>query len=91
MAEIDLEQEHSLGLAEARARLAVVEAKLAERFGVSLAWQGEKATVSGKGVSGTLELTEHHLKVSLKLGLLMRPLAGQIRAAMQRQIDKALV
>jgi putative polyhydroxyalkanoate system protein len=89
--DIALEQAHSLGRAVARKRLDEVEAKLKERFGVSLQWTGDTAQVSGKGVSGSISITDTLLVVNLKLGLMMRPLAGQIRAAMQRQIDKALV
>jgi putative polyhydroxyalkanoate system protein len=47
--------------------------------------------VTGKGVSGSIAISDTQLVVNLKLGLMMRPLAGQIRAAIQRQIDKALV
>jgi putative polyhydroxyalkanoate system protein len=89
--DIALEQAHSLGRAEARKRLAEVEAKLKERFGVSLQWNGDLAQVTGKGVSGSIAISDTQLVVNLKLGLMMRPLAGQIRAAIQRQIDKALV
>ncbi len=88
--EIEFEQAHDLGLEGARERVAALEKKLSERFGVQLSWQGDVATVNGTGVSGTLALSPTNLKINLKLGLMVRPMASQIQAAMQRQVDKAL-
>ena len=89
--DIVLKQDHGLDLGEARRRLTDFEIKLKQRFGVELSWRGDTATICGKGVSGEVTLNATSLCVNLKLGLMMRPLAGKIREAMQRQLDKALV
>jgi putative polyhydroxyalkanoate system protein len=89
--EIEFEREHTLGLEGVRQKLTVVEQKLRDKFGVALSWSGNVATVQGKGLGGSLEISATKLTVRLKLGLLMRPLAGQIEDAMARQVDKALV
>jgi putative polyhydroxyalkanoate system protein len=92
MAEINIERNHELGLDELRKRLDSMEAKLKERYGVKLAWRGaHEAEVKGTGVSGTISLGDKRVAVNLKLGLMVRPLAGKIREAMEKQLDKALV
>lgn len=91
MADIEIERSHRLGLTQLKERLGGLEEKLLDRYGVKLTWRGNEAEVRGTGVSGTLSVDEAQVAVNLKLGLLMRPLAGKIREAMEKQIDRALV
>lgn len=90
MAEIRIERNHQLGKREAHRRLAEIEPKLKEKYGVELTWAGDHAQVKGTGVSGQLSLGEERLALDLKIGLLLRPMAGKIRTALERQIDQAL-
>ncbi len=91
MAEIRIERPHSLGKAEAKKRVQDLEPKLKTKYGVELAWNGDgEAQVKGTGVSGLLRVAESNVAVDLKLGLLLRPMAGKIRGALEHQIDKAL-
>ena len=90
MSEINFERDHALGREEVRRRFAEVEQKLNERYGVKLAWHGDAADVKGSGVTGTIEVTDSKVNIRLKLGLMVRPLAGKIREAMEKQIDRAL-
>ena len=90
MGEIVFSRGHALGKEALRARLAKLEVKLQERYGVKLSWQGDTAMVSGPGVSGAIKLADQEVAVDLKLGLMMRPLASQIREALERQIERAL-
>ena len=90
MSEINIERSHTLGLSEARRRLSDMEGKLKERYGVKLTWKGDEAEVKGTGVSGTVALAEKSVSINLKLGLMVRPLAGKIRETMERQLEKAL-
>ena len=90
MSEINFERDHALSREEVRRRFAEVEQKLNERYGVKLAWRGDTADVKGSGVTGTIEVTDAKVSIRLKLGLMVRPLAGKIREAMEKQIDRAL-
>ncbi len=90
MADIELERTHNLGLGEARRRVDALEAKLKERYGVKLDWRGNTAELKGSGVSGTLDVGETKVAVKIKLGLLLKPMGGKIREAIERQVDKAL-
>jgi len=90
MSELKIDRAHRLGVSEAKQRFAGVEAKLKEAYGVTLVWQGARATVKGTGVSGDVLVTDGAISINLKLGLLVRPFAGKIREAIERQIDSKL-
>lgn len=90
MSEIKIERAHKLGSKEARKRVDNLEAKLKEKYGVSLEWNGNVANVKGTGVSGTLAVEDAKVAVNIKLGLLLRPLAGQIKQGLEHQVNKAL-
>ena len=90
MSKIDIIRPHGLSSDEARARVSEIEPKLKSKYGVSLVWQGDKATVSGPGVSGNAWLEASQLGMSLKLGLMLRPLAGTIKRAIEAALDDAL-
>jgi putative polyhydroxyalkanoate system protein len=90
MADIKIERNHSLGKAEAKKRVLDLETKLKEKYGVKLDWRGDKADVKGTGVSGSLDVGEARVALELKLGLLLKPMGGKIRQAIERTVDKAL-
>jgi putative polyhydroxyalkanoate system protein len=90
MSEIRIERPHALGLTEASRRVRDLEPKLKDRYGIKLDWSGDTANVKGSGVSGTIAVAEGKVDVQLKLGLLLRPMAGKIREAIDQQIEKAL-
>ena len=90
MANIDIERTHTLGLDEVRKRVAQMEEKLKDRYGVRLSWRGDEADVKASGVTGTLSIAEAKVSINLKLGLMMKPLAGKLRESMEKQLDKAL-
>ena len=88
--EIRIEKSHSLGLAEANKRVHGMEAPLQKKYGVKLDWQGDSARVYGKGVEGNVLVSDDHVLVDLKLGLLLRPIASKIKSVLEEQLDKAL-
>lgn len=90
MSEIRIERCHQLGRAEAQRRVTEIEPKLRERFGVRLEWDGDQAQLKGSGVSGSVAVSDAQLAIDIKLGLLLRPMAGKIRESLERQIDRAL-
>ncbi len=90
MSEIKIERAHGLGQSEAQRRVTELEPKLKDKYGVKLDWKGSQAQVKGTGVSGTLNVHNDKVAIDIKLGLLLRPMAGKIREALERQIDKAL-
>ncbi len=90
MSDIKIEKHHSLGRDEAHRRVVEMAPKLRDKYGVKLDWQGDKAQLKGSGVSGHIDIDDSKVEVQLKLGLLLRPMSGKIREAIERQIDRAL-
>lgn len=90
MADIHIERQHNLQAATLKDRLAEMEGKLQERYGVTLVWRGDTADVKGTGVSGTISILPHAVQVALKLGFLVKPFASKIQETMERQLEKAL-
>ncbi len=90
MSEIKIERRHQLGRAEAQRRVVEIEPKLKQNYGVRLEWNGDQATLKGSGVTGSVEVTDTRVEIDLKLGLLLRPMAGKIREALERNVDRAL-
>lgn len=90
MSEIKIQRSHQLGQTEAQKRVTSMEAKLKDKYGVKLDWKGNHADVKGSGVSGTISVLDQEVAVQLKLGLLLKPMSGKIREALETQIDKAL-
>ncbi len=86
-----IEQPHNLGLRAARERVEGLMPKLRDRYGLDLSWRGDVASFTGKGFTGTLTVGEARVTIELRLGLLARPFAGKIQAAMQEQMAKVLV
>jgi putative polyhydroxyalkanoate system protein len=91
MSDIKIDRPHKLGAEEAKKRFAGVEAKLKERYGVSLEWNGLTATFRGTGFSGDVLVSDNRIFINLKLGLLVRAFAGRIRESIERQVDEKLV
>ena len=90
MADISIKRSHAVGRDEARRRVAALEHKLRDKLGVELTWLGHVATFKGRGVSGTLTVENDSVSVDVKLGLLVKPLAGKIRDGVERGLNSAL-
>lgn len=90
MAHVDVRREHALELEDARTKVREIEPRLREKYGITISWTGDRGQVKGRGVSGTVELSGNSVSLSLKLGLLLRPMAGKIQTAVERALDGAL-
>tara|TARA_Y100001968_G_C18982950_1_gene537702 strand:+ start:180 stop:461 length:282 start_codon:yes stop_codon:yes gene_type:complete len=89
MSKIKLEREHGRGsAAQAKEMMVAVEEKLKERYGVTLAWAGNSAQIKGTGVSGDFKVDDTTVQVEIKLGLLLRPMAGKIEEGIARALDR---
>ncbi len=72
---------------EAVAKLAALTGDLTSRYGVTINNQGERATVSGKGVSGSASISDTHVTIDLKLGLPASMIAARIESGVNKAID----
>lgn len=80
---IDIRHKHSMPQAEARKAVEEVARKLAERFDVEYAWEGDTLHFNRSGVDGRIALAPGQLHVTAQLGFLLsalkRPIEAEIR------------
>ena len=88
MSKITVRHLHTLSLDVARERINSFEETL-KKFGASLVWTGNKAEVKGFGVTGSAELGQGFVEVSLKLGMMAKA-AGVDAARLEGSIAKRL-
>jgi putative polyhydroxyalkanoate system protein len=86
MSDVNASKAHGMTKAEALVKLATLADQMAAKYGVKVEFRGDVATVSGRGVNGEARVDNTHVHLNLKLGLLLRPIAGKVRAG----VDKAI-
>ncbi|HTL14522.1 MAG TPA: polyhydroxyalkanoic acid system family protein [Thermomonas sp.] len=89
MSRIDIRHPHSLPKAQARKAIEEVAKKLAERFDVTWAWEGDTLNFSRSGVDGHIALLPGDLHVQARLGFLTamfkEPIEAEIRRVLQER------
>ena len=88
MADIQVEQKHSLSIDEAKQRIGGFEEMLS-KYGVKVDWRGGSGTLNGTGVSGGIDVTASTVKVIVKLGLMARAV-GVDPVKLKGSIEKRL-
>jgi putative polyhydroxyalkanoate system protein len=90
MARIEIQREHTKSLKEARAAVERVAERIAEKFGITHAWNGNVLDFKGSGVSGQIALAKHQVDVTATLGFLASAFKGSIEAEINRYLDREL-
>jgi putative polyhydroxyalkanoate system protein len=71
MSEVRVSQPHDVSADEARSKIQSFESML-QKYGVSAAWSGDRATLKGTGVSGSIEVRPRSVEIVVKLGMMAR-------------------
>lgn len=85
---IDIRHAHSMPKAKARKAIEDVARKLAERFDIEYAWDGDVLNFNRSGVDGKIALEPKQLHVSAQLGFLLSALKGPIESEIRRVLDE---
>ncbi len=88
MSRIDIRHPHSLTRPKARKAVDVVAEKLAERFGIDYAWDGDVLDFSRPGVDGQIELADKEIHVRAKLGFFAAMFREPIEAEIRRVLEE---
>ncbi|KZC35686.1 MULTISPECIES: polyhydroxyalkanoic acid system family protein [Rhodanobacter] len=88
MPKIDIRRPHQLPIAEARAVVDLVAARMREKFGMDGRWLDDTLLFSRPGVSGSIAVGKETIQVKAELGLLLGPLKGMIEQEIQRKLDE---
>lgn len=88
MPKIDIRRPHQLSIAEARAVVDQVAARMHEKFGMDGRWQDDTLLFSRPGVSGSIAVGSDAIQVKAELGLMLAPLKGMIEQEIRRKLDE---
>ncbi len=81
-----VQKPHGMSAEDAEAKLASLTGDLESRYGVSITRSGPRATVKGKGVSGSATIDATNVTVDLKLGMPASLVAGKIEEGVNKAI-----
>ncbi|MDP7039770.1 MAG: polyhydroxyalkanoic acid system family protein [Myxococcota bacterium] len=90
MSKIRIERQIAGSPEEIKERIAGIEPKLSDKYNVKLNWNDMQANLKGPGVNGEVRINGNNVMLEIKLGLMLRPLAGKIKEGLERSLDKAL-
>ncbi|MFZ2288284.1 MAG: polyhydroxyalkanoic acid system family protein [Halopseudomonas yangmingensis] len=90
MATVDITREHTLGKETARERAQKLADKLAQKLDAKCTWQGDELTFKRSGADGTIQVSDDNVRVQVKLGLMLTPMAGMIRGEVEKALEKYL-
>lgn len=90
MADISLKRTHALGLKGAHTAADKMAEKLAEKFDLKGSWSGDILNFARPGVTGTLAVSDHDMKLEVTLGFLLKMMKGPIEQSVHEQLDRVL-
>ncbi|MGB3271178.1 MAG: polyhydroxyalkanoic acid system family protein [Rhodanobacter sp.] len=88
MPSIHIRRPHQLPIAEARARVEQVVARMQEKFGLVGAWQGDTLGFSRPGLTGSIAVEREAIEVQARLGMMLTPLKGVIEQEIRRKLEE---
>lgn len=88
MSDIDIRHSHSLPPSQARAAVDDIAGKLARKFDVRCAWNGDVLNFQRSGVDGAIALAADEVRVTAKLGFLLSAMRGSIEAEIRRVLEQ---
>ena len=90
MADISLTRKHALGLKGAHAAASKMVDRLGEKFDLKGTWSGNTLNFSRPGVTGTLAVSDHDMKLEVSLGFMLKMMKGPIERSVHEQLDSVL-
>lgn len=91
MATVEITREHSLGKDLAKERAQLMADKLAAKLDAKCSWQGDELTFQRSGVDGSILIGEDDVRVAVKLGMLLTPMAGMVKGEIEKALNRYMV
>lgn len=91
MATVEITREHSLGKDVAKERAQQMADKLAAKLGAECTWQDDELTFQRSGVDGSILVGEDSVRVAVKLGMMLTPMAGMVKGEIEKALNRYLV
>jgi putative polyhydroxyalkanoate system protein len=90
MSKIHIVRRHTLSLHDARAEVERIAQRMEHEFGADYAWDGDTLCFARSGVSGHITVTSEQLDLTVRLGLLLSAMKGQIEQQIAAKVDETL-
>lgn len=90
MATVDITREHDLGKEQAKERAQKLANKLAQKLDAKCSWEGDQLHFKRSGADGCITVTDADVRVQVKLGMMLTPMAGMVKSEVQKALDKYL-
>jgi putative polyhydroxyalkanoate system protein len=90
MSHIHVARPHHLGLDAARAEVERIAARVRDEYGADYHWDGDVLHFKRSGISGRIAVADDSMDLTIKLGILLTAMKGQIEDRLTRKIDEAL-
>ena len=90
MSKITIQRKHTLPVQEVRSHIEKLAERLSKTLDASFKWDGDQLKFKRTGASGGISFDQSQVDVSVELGLLLRPLKGQIAKAIDEYLDEYL-
>lgn len=91
MATVEVTREHTLGKDVAKERAQTMADKLAAKLGAECTWQGDELTFQRSGVDGSILVADDSVSVTVKLGMMLTPMAGMVKGEIDKALNRYLV
>ncbi len=88
MPHIDVTRRHDLGLAGARLAAEEVADELSGHLALRTHWEGDTLIARGPGFNGHFHAAPDSVRVTVDLGLVLRPLRRSIRSEIDEYLDR---
>ncbi|PRB83003.1 polyhydroxyalkanoic acid system family protein [Pseudomonas sp. MYb185] len=90
MATVEITREHSLGKDAAKERAQQMADKLASKLDAQCSWQDDELTFKRSGVDGSILVGEDSVRVAVKLGMMLTPMAGMVKGEIEKALNRYL-
>ena len=92
MSDIVVRQDHALSPEEAKSRISGLE-EMMGKYGVQAEWAGNHAELKGMAISGSIEVSDAEVVVSIKLGMMAKAVGvdpDRLKASIEKRLGPAL-
>ncbi len=90
MATIHITRSHQLDQETARNKVQELADTLVEKLSAQYQWEQDRLVFNRPGADGYVRIGKHELEVTIKLGLMLRPLKGTIEKTVTEYLDQRL-
>jgi putative polyhydroxyalkanoate system protein len=90
MSIIRVTRTHNIGIESARSEVERIAQRVQEDYGADYCWKGDTLQFSRSGVSGQITVTDDALDLTIRLGLLLTAIKGQVEEKIVAKIDQHL-